>query len=203
VICGVILAAGGSTRLGRPKQLLELDGRPLLQHVLDAAARAGLDEILLVLGHRAESVQAALELPAGARVVLNPEFRTGQSSSLRAGLAAADRRCDAAVILLGDQPGVPAELIAEAVQVHRRGGRPVLRTFFDGVPGHPVVVDRSEWPALADLAGDAGGRQLWSSPGDVARLDVSGPPPADVDTWEQYEALRVRGSGARPDQTSS
>jgi molybdenum cofactor cytidylyltransferase len=196
VICAVILAAGGSKRLGRPKQLLELDGRPLLQHVVDAAARAGLDEIVLVLGHEAEVIQAALELPPVARVVLNPEYRTGQSASLRAGLAAADPRCSAAVILLGDQPRLPAELILKALEVHRDASRPVLRTFFDGIPGHPVVVGRSEWPALADLAGDAGGRQLWSSPEEVSRLELPGPPPADVDTWEQYETLRDAGSAA-------
>jgi molybdenum cofactor cytidylyltransferase len=197
VICGVILAAGGSARLGRPKQLLELDGRPLLQRVLDAAARAALDDIVLVLGHEAAAVEAAVELPPGARVALNPNYQEGQSTSLRAGLDAADPRCSAAVILLGDQPLLPADLITRAVKAYRAGDRPVVRTFFDGIPGHPVVVARSEWPALTNLGGDAGGRQLWTAPDAVARLEVAGPPPVDVDTWDQYHSL-TRSAGGTP-----
>jgi molybdenum cofactor cytidylyltransferase len=188
VICAVILAAGGSARLGRPKQLLELDGRPLVQHVLDAAAVAGLDEIVLVLGDQAAAVQEAVELPPTARIALNPDYRAGQSTSLRAGLEAADPGCEAAVILLGDQPRLPAELIRSAVEVYRATERPVVRTFFDGRPGHPVIVARSEWAALCALGGDAGGRQLWT-PDAVAHFDVAGPPPVDVDTWEQYQSL--------------
>jgi molybdenum cofactor cytidylyltransferase len=157
--------------------------------VIDAAAAAGLDEIVVVLGHEAAAVAASLGLPDGARVVANPGYRGGQSTSLRCGLEAADPRSEAALVLLGDQPRLPAELIRAAIDAFRGAGMPVLRTFFGAVPGHPVVVARSEWAALAAVRGDAGGRRLWDSSPRVARLEVDGAPPADVDTWEQYQTL--------------
>jgi len=85
-VVGIVLAAGRGARMGSPKQLLELDGRPLLQHVIDAAAAAPLEGVIVVLGHEAERVAAALDLPAGVVVVANPRHRDGQSTSLRAGL---------------------------------------------------------------------------------------------------------------------
>src|SRR5918997_5983315 len=104
MISAVVLAAGASTRLGRPKQLLELDGKPLLQHVVDALDGAGLDEVVVVLGHEAERIRAAVVLPARGRVVVNRAHRSGQASSLRAGLDAVDAASEAAVVVLGDQP---------------------------------------------------------------------------------------------------
>jgi molybdenum cofactor cytidylyltransferase len=161
----------------------------LLQHVVDAASAGGLDELVVVLGHEADRVARALRLPSGARLVTNPEYRRGQSTSLRAGLAALDPRSEAALVLLGDQPGMPAELVRRAVAAFRTSGAPVVRTFFASVPGHPVVVARSEWDALGAVTGDAGGRGLWDSSGRVARLEVDAPPLLDVDTWEQYQSL--------------
>ena len=81
MIAGVVLAAGTSSRLGRPKQLLPLQGKPLTQHVIDATIAAGLDEVVVVLGHAAEEVEAGLELPPPARAVVNPDYEAGQSSS--------------------------------------------------------------------------------------------------------------------------
>src|SRR3989304_3969715 len=92
-LSGVILAAGASTRLGQPKQLLRLEGRPLLQHVLEAAAASCLDEIVLVLGHRAQEIRAALRFPQRpVRAVINTRYAEGQSTSLGLGLQAADPR---------------------------------------------------------------------------------------------------------------
>src|SRR5207302_10617386 len=138
VISGIVLAGGTSSRLGRPKQLLDLGGRPILQHVLEAARAGGLDEVVVVLGHLAAEVAAALSLPPGARTVVNPEYATGQASSLRTGLAAADPGSEAALILLGDQPGMrPADIEAVA-SAFRRGAGPVVQGSYRGVPGHPV-----------------------------------------------------------------
>ena len=197
MISGVILAAGTSSRRGRPKQLLELGGRPLLQLVIDAAAGAGLDEVVVVLGHEAARVEAALELPPEARVLVNPDYAGGQSTSLRAGLDALSEASDAAVILLGDQPGVSSSMIRRAVATFHSSGGPVVRARFADVPGHPVVVARSQWDQWRNLSGDAGARLLMESHSErVVELDLGPEALADVDTWADYEDLTRRESVA-------
>jgi molybdenum cofactor cytidylyltransferase len=191
LIAGVVLAAGSSTRLGRPKQLLELDGRPLLQHVIDAAAEAGLDEIVVVIGHEADRVADALQLPPTGRCVVNDDYAQGQSTSLRSGLDATGPGCTAAVILLGDQPRVTSVMIRKMLAAWRRGDRPVARAFYSDKPGHPVVIGRDVWKEVTAVRGDAGARGvLDADPERVARVDMGSSPPIDVDTWEQYEMLR-------------
>ncbi len=128
MISGIVLAAGSSSRLGRPKQLLELAGKLVLQHVVDAAAAAPLDEILVVLGHSAGEVADRLALPAHGRVVLNPDHALGQSTSLQAGLRAAAPGADAAVVLLGDQPGIRPEAIRHGGGLRAAQRRAELRS---------------------------------------------------------------------------
>ena len=191
MITGVVLAAGTSSRLGRPKQLLPVEGRPLLQHVLDAVVAAELDEVVVVLGHEADRIRRSLKLAPGARTVVNPGYRSGQASSLATGLEAADPRSQGAVIVLGDQPGITREHVGTAVRVWRNGDAPVVRAYFGNVPGHPVVAARSAWPALRAASGDEGARGvLTSEKVRVQRLDLGAEPLTDVDTWEDYEKFR-------------
>jgi 2-haloacid dehalogenase len=190
VISGVILAAGTSSRLGRPKQLLELDGRPLLQFAIDAAAGAGLDEVVVVLGHEAERVSTALSLPPGTRVVVNRDYAQGQSSSLRTGLDALSGESEAAVILLGDQPGLTSDQIRRTVTSFRLGSAPVVRARYGDVPGHPVVVARPEWDAWRSLSGDAGARLLIESNAErVDEVDLGPAAIVDIDTQSDYDNL--------------
>lgn len=189
MVGAVVLAAGTSSRLGRPKQLLPLDGRPVLQHVVDATAAAGFAEIVVVLGHAARDVERALTLPPAARVVVNDDYARGQSTSLRAGLRALGRRVDAAAILLGDQPRLAPEVVRAVVEAHARGDADVVRPSYRGVPGHPVVAARSAWPALMEATGDAGARSVMGRV-DVRTVDVDMDAPADVDTWDAYVRLR-------------
>jgi molybdenum cofactor cytidylyltransferase len=190
VISGVVLAAGTSSRLGRPKQLLELRGRPLLQHAIDAAAGAGLDEVVVVLGHESERIASALELPAGARVVVNDDYASGQSTSLRTGLTSLDSRAEAAAILLGDQPGLTSAAIRKVLDAFRESDAPIVRALWQGTPGHPVVLARSEWESVRGLEGDKGARDLVAASARADVIEMDEPPVADVDTWEQYERLR-------------
>src|SRR5215204_2493289 len=109
-ISGVILAAGRSSRLGRPKQLLDLFGEPLLRRVVRNAVASELKEVVLVLGHQAKEVQSAVG-EWGQRVVVNPDYAEGQSTSLRVGLGAIDPLSEAVVFLLGDQPQVGPDIV--------------------------------------------------------------------------------------------
>jgi molybdenum cofactor cytidylyltransferase len=183
--------------MGRPKQLLPIDGRPLLQIVVDNALDSQLDEIILVLGAEAESVRAALDPVSVSRihVVVNPDHASGQSSSLRAGLAAADDGARGAAILLGDQPGVTSDLIDRVLDLFAAGHTRLLRPEYGGdgiprVPGHPVLLARSVWPETARLTGDAGARSLIRDHPDwLATLHVDGDPPPDIDDWQDYQRV--------------
>jgi molybdenum cofactor cytidylyltransferase len=187
----VILAAGSSRRLGRPKQLLPLDGAPLLQHVIDAADAADVGEIVVVLGHLADDIAANLALPPVARAIVNPDHSTGQASSLRAGIGALHARRDRAVVLLGDQPHVSSA----AIRAVADAADPIARAAYCGTPGHPVAFRRSVWPELLAIEGDQGARAVLVTYADQTHIiEMGGHQPADVDTEADYDRLR-RESG--------
>jgi molybdenum cofactor cytidylyltransferase len=182
--------------MGRPKQLLPFGGRCLLQHVLDAVAASRLNEIILVLGCQAAAIRAAVRLPTGTptRVVVNPDYAQGQSSSLRVGLQATNSRCVAAGILLGDQPQITATLIDRVAEAFLAAKTPIARPVYAGggglVPGHPVFLAREVWPAVGRVAGDEGARVLMAAhPEWLTDVAVEGDPPADIDTAEDYERV--------------
>jgi molybdenum cofactor cytidylyltransferase len=196
-LSGIILAAGASTRMGRPKQLLRLGGRCMLQHVLDAAAASCLDEIIVVLGHRAEEIRKALDLPAGraVRIMLSVDYAQGRSASLRAGLRAASPRASAAAVLLGDQPTVTSELIDRMAREYLNSGSAIARPVYCGpgggrVPGHPVFLARRIWPWADKLKGDEGAGALISAHHEwVLEIPIPGEPPADIDSRADYEKI--------------
>ena len=194
IVSGVILAAGASSRMGRPKQLLPFGGKPLLQHVIDEAVASSLDDVILVLGHRAAEIQRALRLPEGrVRAVVNPEYERGQSTSLRLGLRSAGPRTAAAAVLLGDQPGVTATLIDRLIEAFRAADAGFVRPVYttpagERVPGHPVLIARKAWPEVEQLTGDQGARALMSKhPEWLLEMSLEGEAPADLDTPEEYE----------------
>lgn len=201
LVAGLILAAGGSTRMGEPKQLLPLDGRPILQHVVDAAAASGgLGELVVVLG--AEAVRAALRLPERARTVVNPDYAEGQSTSLRLGLRSLSEDVDAAAVLLGDQPHVTPELIDRVVSAFQGSDRPVARPVYTTaggrtVPGHPVVLARTVWGEVEKLTGDQGARALLARRDEwLLEVPIEGEPPPDIDTREDYRRAGGRKASA-------
>ena len=181
--------------MGTPKQLLPLDGRPLLQHVIDAAVAASIPRIVLVLGEAAEEVAAAVRLPADAVLEVNPRWDEGQATSLRAGLDAIPESVHGALVLLGDQPEVRPDAIWALAEAYRLedGGALILRAAYRGHASHPVVLDREVWPGVEALRGDQGARALLAAhAGRVRLVEVGGDAPEDVDTPEDLARLRAR-----------
>jgi molybdenum cofactor cytidylyltransferase len=188
---GLILAAGSSRRMGRPKQLLPVAGRPLLEMVVAAANASSLDEVVVVLGGSAEEIREGVDL-GRARVVYNPAHLEGLGSSIRAGLASLDGRVDRAMVILGDQPAVSAELFDRLLELQASSTLPSAALRFGDLLHPPVVLDRSLFGDLASLEGDVGCRAvIRGRPELVAALpaETDGNHPIDVDTPEDYQRL--------------
>ena len=186
-VAGLVLAAGGSSRLGRPKQLLPYRGATLLDAVLATARACGFDQLLVTLGGSADEVRTAVDLD-GADVVVNDAYGSGCSSSIAAAVGTLDERCDALVLLLGDQPGVSAGAVRALLD--GRGDAPLAVCRYDDGRGHPFAFGHEVFPDLANLHGDkAVWKLLDQRADDVQEVPVAGPIPFDVDTWADYEAV--------------
>ena len=188
---GIVLAAGSSRRMGRPKQLLDVGGKPLLELIVNQANASGLGEVLVVLGAEADQMRQRVDF-GRAFVIINRDHATGMASSLRAGIAALDDEIDRAVVILGDQPAVTSSMLDELVNLQERSGLPAAALSFDGLLHPPVVLARPLWPDLTALEGDVGCRALIRQrPELVATLPVEGghKHPTDIDTPEDYERL--------------
>lgn len=193
-LAALVLAAGGSARLGRPKQLLPYRDGVLLDAVLDLVRACPFPQRVLALGGSAEEVQATVDT-SGFDVVVNDEYTTGCSSSIAAALGTIRDDVDGFVLFLGDQPEVRAETVAALIA--GRGGAPIAVTRYDDGIGHPFALSRATFPALATLHGDRGVWKLVDRLGSaVARVRVSGRVPRDVDTEEDYRALLAGAAGS-------
>jgi molybdenum cofactor cytidylyltransferase len=186
-VCGLVLAAGGSSRLGRPKQLLPYRGMTLLDAVLDTARACAFDQLVVALGGAADAVREQVDL-GGADVVVNDAYGSGCSSSIAAALAVVDERSDVLVLLLGDQPGVTAETVRRLVA--ERGDAALAVCRYDNGRGHPIAFARPVFGELAALHGDKGvWRLLERRSLDVEEVAAPGRVPLDVDTWDDYDAV--------------
>jgi molybdenum cofactor cytidylyltransferase len=198
VIAAIVLAAGTSTRMGRQKLTLPMaDGRPLVRVAVEQVLAAGVDDTVVVLGGDAEAVALALA-PLPVRTVVNPRYAEGQSTSLRAGLDALQPGTVAAVVALGDQPLPDPGVIRRLVGAFRTSGRPIAAPVYRDGRGNPVLFAAALFGELRAVTGDRGGREVIArDPGRVVEVPVDTPMPADIDTPEDYEAVRrVRERGA-------
>jgi molybdenum cofactor cytidylyltransferase len=186
-VTGLVLAAGGSSRLGRPKQVLPYRGATLLDAVLDTARACRFDQLVVALGGAADEVRAQVDL-SGADVVVNDEFGSGCSSSIAAAMRVVDPRCESLVLMLGDQPEVAVDSVAALIA--GRGDAPLAVCRYADERGHPFAFARETFGELERLHGDKGvWKLLERRAADVAEVPVAGVVPLDVDTWEAYEAV--------------
>lgn len=185
----VILAAGAGRRFGGRKLLAELNGTPILQYVMNLAAVAELDPVVVVLGHDAEALVTRLWWRNEVRLV-NPQPDDGISSTVRMGLASlALSDAVRAVVLLGDQPRLSATQLDTILATPPNDARPIVVPRYNGRPGNPVLLERPAWPLAAELQGDTGMAQLFRDRADLQRyVDVAGTNP-DVDTAADLAAL--------------
>ena len=186
-VCGLVLAAGSSRRLGRPKQLLPFRGYTLLDATLDRVRHFDLDQRVVAIGGAGPEVRRTVDL-AGFTVVDNVAHTAGCSSSIVAALDRVDDRADGLLLFLGDQPDVPCAAVSSALATAERANMVVCH-YRDG-PGHPFWFGRDLLPELARLQGD---KAIWklleSGEWPVAEAPVDSDVPPDVDTWDDYRAL--------------
>ena len=194
MVAGIILAAGQSTRLGRPKQLLDICGMSAIRRVAEAAVASPLDATIVVVGNAAAEIERELT-SLDVLIVPNPNYAEGQSTSMRAGLRALPDGVDAALFLLGDQPAMTPEIIMAVVDSYRDFGRSIVQARYRGVPGHPVLFDRSLFSALDSVTGDRGARHVIArQPERVQFAELDQDAPLDIDTEADYERVLVQFS---------
>ena len=192
MIAGIILAAGLSLRMGRPKLLLDWGGKPVVRRAVERVKAGGVDEIVIVLGHEGQAIREALKgLPV--RFVENPEPEAGQAGSIACGVAVLGPAVSAALIALGDQPALPPEVIPRLLQTFRETAKAIVAPLYRGVQGNPVFFAATVFPELRTLTGDRGARSVVEKdPPRVALVSFDLPMPADLDTFEDYERVRPR-----------
>jgi len=190
MITGILLAAGRSTRMGQPKLLLPWGRVQLVQHVAQTALRSALDHLIVVTGHRAEHVEAAL---AGLPVtpVHNAAFLDGQSTSVRAGIAALDANVEAAMVLLADQPLLQPSTIDALIAEYHQHQPLIVAPQYHGQRGNPVLFDRTLFSELGALQGDQGARPVLQAHRQQMHLvDVADEGVLlDLDTPDNYQQL--------------
>jgi molybdenum cofactor cytidylyltransferase len=179
--------------MGRPKQLLPIDGQPMVRRVTKAVCTAGLAQVVVVLGAHASDVARALEgLPV--ELVVNDAWREGMSASVRAGLGALRPEIAAALLVLADQPDLRPELLRALVARYRALGAALVAPYYRGRRGNPVLFDRALFAELETVAGDRGGRAVVTRhTADLERVEVDDDAVvSDLDTPRDYEGFANR-----------
>jgi molybdenum cofactor cytidylyltransferase len=191
-VAAVIIAAGSSSRLGQPKQLLMLDGETLLQRAIRITHEAETSPVLVVLGAHREEIEAGVDF-TGSKIVVNPNWEEGMASSIRAGVGAlTDEPGSPGVLLMTcDQPRVTAEHLGRMMAAFRHSETSAIASVYAGKRGIPALFPRSAFPELLTLHGDKGARGLLSEPDrEVIEIALDGGE-VDIDRPEHLSHLRA------------
>lgn len=195
LVAGVVLAAGASTRLGEPKQLLAYRESTILGTTLDTARKCGFAQLIVTLGRAAEQIRASVDL-SGCQVIENLEYATGCASSLGAAIAVVDSGVSGLVLMLGDQPEVTEAAVRSLVQGTKHARLGICR--YDDARGHPYWFSRELFDELSNLHGDkAVWKALESGHFDVVEVRQPGAVPLDVDTWDDYASILAQAESTR------
>jgi len=193
MIEAVVLAAGESTRLGRPKPLLPLGDETLLERCLSTLRRTRVTGIVVVLGHEADAIRASVPLES-ATVIVNDRYADGVSASIQAGIRAVPGPAQGALFVPVDQPFLTASLVDRILQAHEDSGRRIVVPTSGGSRGTPVLIDRALFGEADGLLGDVGFRAIFPRhEDDIEEVRVDEPAELlDIDTEEDYAAaLRI------------
>ena len=193
-IAGIILAAGMSTRFGRPKQLTRFNGKPLIGRVLDASLNSRLHSLILVLGYKHQAILEAIDRNRRnprLRIIVNPAYREGQSSSLRAGLLAAKDTFASVMFLVADQPMLDANTINLLLDRFLKSEKDICVPVFQGRRGNPTLFSSRMYGRLLSIRGDTGARSIIDThPDCVLSVEINTPLALfDIDTPEDLSAL--------------
>ncbi|HSE16116.1 MAG TPA: nucleotidyltransferase family protein [Pyrinomonadaceae bacterium] len=189
----ILLAAGRSSRMGAFKPLLPFGNKTVVECCIDYLREGGVEEIVVVLGHRADEIRQRI---SGVNFAINPDPDSEMGASIEAGIRALPKTAQATLIALVDHPAVPATVVKELLDTWKSGARIVMPTW-QGRGGHPVLVDLTFKPELLNLSAAGGLRALFEAHrNDVKRLPVDSPFIArDMDTWDDYSALHLETTG--------
>jgi molybdenum cofactor cytidylyltransferase len=191
MIVGLLLAAGGARRFRSQKLVAPFRGEPIVLHATRALA-AAVDSVIVVVGHEADAVTAAVA-PLAPAVVRNPHWELGLATSIVHGVQALPPECEAVVVTVGDQPEIDSQVVRSVVARWRETGDPIVSASYRGVRAHPVLFSREVFGELLMLHGDAGARlMIERNPERVSYVQVDGVVPPDVDTSGELEALERR-----------
>lgn len=195
-VYAILLAAGASSRLGRPKQSLEWQGRPLLRNAIENARSLLSERVIVVLGAHREAILSSVE-PDGVRIVVNEDWQEGIAASIRAGIAALPQQAEAALLMLGDQPLVGSGALQRLLDSWRNEPRRISTGFYNGTVGVPALFPSAFFEALRALRGDRGAKRLLLEheehllkiPLPEAELDID-----TTDDFDQLTGIIVPGS---------
>ncbi len=198
MISAIVLAAGQATRFGQCKQLMRLGDKTLLEHVLDNVNRSNVDDVVVVLGAHAEEIRQQLKF-GRERVVINPDYSRGMSTSIHSGLRSLPAGADAAMIVLADQPFVTSRTLDQLIHEYQRNRPSVVIPTYNGFRGNPVLVDKSLFPEMMEIHGDIGCRALFGDhPEAIAKVAVDDQGiVTDIDTMEDFDRARA-AAGVSP-----
>jgi molybdenum cofactor cytidylyltransferase len=183
----VILAAGQSSRLGEPKQLLKYQNKTLLQHAIDTAKQS-VKSIIVVLGSNADNILEETDA-SGVHVIINDDWQSGMASTIRCGIEVLDFNIDAAILMVCDQPFVSLDLLNGLIQKQAETGKPIIASQYGDTIGTPALFGKQFFSELMGLKGDTGAKKIMMQNGGLVAT-VSFPQGSiDIDTKDDYKAL--------------
>jgi molybdenum cofactor cytidylyltransferase len=189
MLSAILLAAGESKRMGKPKQLMPLGQSTILEQAIDNLLNSAVDEIIVVLGHRAEEIRKTIAAKP-VKIMVNPNYKEGMSTSIIAGLILTDPQSEAIMLALGDQPSVDSQTINHLIGEFYNHDKGIAAPTYQGRRGHPIIFAIKYKEKLLELEGDIGGREIIKNhPDDVLEVAVGSESViSDIDTRDDYQS---------------